>query len=70
MARCVVCDYSSDTPPSLFHSGLALGRASRISLDQETGEITCTCLETDVEYESGEIEIPLEKLDEENVSGW
>lgn len=55
--RCPICDYSPDTPHSIFHSGLSLGRSARMTLDHETGEITCTCLESEVEYDNGEISL-------------
>lgn len=55
--RCPLCDYNPDTEDSLFHSSLALPKHQRrMSEDPDTGEITCNCFDSEVEYGIGSIE--------------
>lgn len=49
MLRCKICDFSPDAP-SLYHSSLSMPKDIKMSLDPETGELTCNCFDTEVEY--------------------
>jgi hypothetical protein len=51
--RCPICDYNPELPSSVYHSGLSLKGKPQMWEDSKTGEITCSCLEDDVDLEYG-----------------
>lgn len=49
--RCKLCDYSPDSPNSMYHDSLALPQTKKeLYVDNETGETLCNCFRSDVYY--------------------
>lgn len=48
--RCKLCDWSPDGPQSMYHQSLSVPWRNA-HVDSETGEISCNCFNSAVDYQ-------------------